>query len=164
MKPIEFKHQNVVFAKDQPEYQPLPALRLDTPEGQVISCWKLTFRERLTILFTGKLWVSLMSFNKPLTPSFFSVNRRDVYTHPDDKTPFWKRVSLILALFLVVSCTPKLVAIYPQGRIMEKEQDRVLVAFPNRHGDAMSWTWVDNTRPDTLTQDHYYELVLKKRF
>ena len=39
MKPVEFKHQNVVFAKDQPEYQPLPALRLDTPEGEVISCW-----------------------------------------------------------------------------------------------------------------------------
>ena len=31
MKPVEFKHQNVVFAKDQPEYQPLPALRIDSP-------------------------------------------------------------------------------------------------------------------------------------
>ena len=29
MKPIEFKDQNVVYAKDQPEYLPLPALRID---------------------------------------------------------------------------------------------------------------------------------------
>jgi len=28
MKPVEFEHQNIVFAKDQPEYQPLPALRI----------------------------------------------------------------------------------------------------------------------------------------
>lgn len=27
MKPIEFKEQNIVFAKDQPECQPLPAFR-----------------------------------------------------------------------------------------------------------------------------------------
>ena len=70
MKPVEFKHQNVVFAKDQPEYQPLPALKLDSPEGEVISCWRMSFKERIKVLFTGKVWVSLMSFNKPLTPSF----------------------------------------------------------------------------------------------
>jgi hypothetical protein len=85
MKPIEFKHQNVIYAKDQPEYQPLPALKLDTSEGEVISCWHLSFKERLKILFTGKMWVSLMSFNKPLTPSFLSVNRKDVYSISEDK-------------------------------------------------------------------------------
>ena len=84
MKPIEFKDQNVVFAKDQPEYQPLPALRLSTPEGEVISCWKMSFKERLKVLFTGKVWLSLMSFNKPLTPSFMSVNRKDVYSKAED--------------------------------------------------------------------------------
>jgi hypothetical protein len=85
MKPVEFKDQNVVFAKDQPEYQPLPALRLDTPEGQVISCWKMSIWERLKVLFTGNVWVSLMSFNKPLTPSYISVHRKEVYSRPDDK-------------------------------------------------------------------------------
>jgi hypothetical protein len=86
MKPIEFKHQNVVYAKDQPEYMPLPALRLDTPQGEVISCWKMSAWERFKVLFTGKVWVSLMSFNKPLTPSYVSVNRKEVYSHPDDST------------------------------------------------------------------------------
>jgi len=85
MKPIKFKHQNVTFAKDQPEYEPLPALKLDTPEGEVISCWGMSFKERIRVLFTGCIWVSLMSFNKPLTPSYVSTKRKDVYSHPDDK-------------------------------------------------------------------------------
>ena len=84
MKPVKFKHQNIVFAKDQPEYSQLPALRIDSPEGEVISCWKLNFRERIKVLFFGKIWLSLMSFNKPLTPSMLSVDRKDLYSHPDD--------------------------------------------------------------------------------
>ncbi len=78
MKPIEFKEQNVTYAKDQPEYQPLPAFKSDTPQGEVISCWKLTIRERLILLFTGRLWVSLMTFNRPLTPSYFTVKKSEV--------------------------------------------------------------------------------------
>ncbi len=85
MKPVEFKHQNVVFAKDQPEYQPLPALKIDSPQGEVVSCWQMTFKERIKVFVTGKIWLSLMSFNKPLTPSFMSVNRKDVYSIPEDK-------------------------------------------------------------------------------
>jgi predicted amidohydrolase len=78
MKPIEFPESNVVYAKDQPEYIPLPVFKADTPEGQCISCWELTFTERLRILFTGKLWVSLMTFNKPLTPSYFTTKKSEV--------------------------------------------------------------------------------------
>lgn len=88
MKPIDFKHSNVVFAKDHPEYQPLPALKIDSPMGEVISCWKLSFRERIKLLFTGKMWVSLATFNNPLTPSYLSVNRKEVYSHPDDNKSF----------------------------------------------------------------------------
>lgn len=79
MKPIEFEEQNVIFAEDQPEYLPLPAHRVDEAEGRVISCWKLTLWERIKLLFTGRLWVCLMSFNKPLTPSFFTVDKSDVF-------------------------------------------------------------------------------------
>lgn len=85
MKPVSFKHQNIVFAKDQPEYQPLPALRIDSPQGEVISCWKMSFKERIKVLFTGVVWLSLLSFNKPLTPSFMAVNRKEVYSVPEDK-------------------------------------------------------------------------------
>ncbi|MEE9451072.1 MAG: hypothetical protein V3V72_13565 [Ignavibacteriaceae bacterium] len=86
MKALNFKHQTVVFAEDQPGYLPLPALKLEGKEGYVIFCRGLTFWERLRVLFLGKIWVSLMTFNKPLTPSFLSTNRKDCYSHPDDKT------------------------------------------------------------------------------
>lgn len=79
MKPISFKEQNVVYAENQPEYLPLPAYKVDSPQGQVISCWKLSFRERIRILFTGMLWVSLLSFNRPLTPSFFTTKKSDLF-------------------------------------------------------------------------------------
>jgi len=90
MKAVEFKHQNIVFAKDQPEYMPLPALRIDSPQGEVVSCWKMSFKERIKVLFFGRVWLSLMSFNKPLTPSYMSVNRKDVYSHPDDSVRWHK--------------------------------------------------------------------------
>lgn len=79
MKPIKFKHQNTTFAENQPEYENLPALKIDSPQGEVISCWGLTFKERIRVLFTGKMWVSLMSFNKPLTPNYLSTKRKDVF-------------------------------------------------------------------------------------
>lgn len=82
MKPSKFPEQNVVFAEDQPEYLPLPAFKNDSPQGEVISCWKLSFRERLIILFKGYLWVQLLTFNKPLTPSYFTVNKSDLFNDP----------------------------------------------------------------------------------
>lgn len=91
MKPIKFKHANTEFAKDQEEYNTLPALKLDTPEGHVISCWKMSFKERLTVLIFGNVWLNLMSFNKPLTPSYMSVKRKDVYSHPDDEISIWNK-------------------------------------------------------------------------
>lgn len=80
MKPIEFPEHNVVFAKDQPEYKPLPAFRNEGGMGEVISCWKLSFRERIRLLFTGRLWLSLAMFGRPLTPSFLSTKKSDVIT------------------------------------------------------------------------------------
>jgi len=80
MKPVKFKEQNVTFAENQPEYIPLPAHKVDEPEGRVISCWQLSFKERIKMLFSGKLWVTLLSFNKPLTPSNFTVYKKDLWT------------------------------------------------------------------------------------
>ena len=88
MEPIEFEGHNVVYAKDQPEYKPLPAYKFNTPEGEVVTCWKLSFRERIRILFTGKLWVCLMTFNKPLTPSLFTTKKSDVITFPKNESSF----------------------------------------------------------------------------
>lgn len=92
MKPIKFKEANRDFAKGQPEYKPLPALKLDGEDGHVISCWKANIFERICILITGKVWLNLMTFNKPLTPSYISAFRRGVFSIPKD----WKPWSYVL--------------------------------------------------------------------
>lgn len=73
MKPVKFKESNITFAGNQPEYLPLPAHR--TEDGQVISLWQLDWRERVKILFTGKLWLRVLTFNKALQPLALDVNR-----------------------------------------------------------------------------------------
>lgn len=78
MKPIKFKEQNVVFAENQPEYLPLPAFKAGDDNGTVVFCMKLSFIERVRLLFTGKLWCSLLTFNKPLTPSFFTTRKTEI--------------------------------------------------------------------------------------
>lgn len=78
MKPVNFTEVNVTYAKDQPGYQPLPGCKLDTIEGHFITCWKLSFKERMRILLTGRIWACLLTFNKPLTPSLFSTKKSDL--------------------------------------------------------------------------------------
>lgn len=69
MDPIEFPGHNVIFAKDQPQYRPLPAYRVpEDPAGRVIFCWKLTPEELEEIKRTGCLWQEVMTFDQPLQP------------------------------------------------------------------------------------------------
>ena len=79
MKAVKFKEHNIVIAKDQPEYTPLPAM-IDSRYKQVpvLSCWKMSFRERLVALFTGRVWLSLLTFGKPLQPIFMTVDKHKV--------------------------------------------------------------------------------------
>jgi hypothetical protein len=72
MKPIDFYGSNVVFAKDQPEYLPLPAHK--TPDGQVTSCWKMSWKERLRCIVTGRIFITMLTFNKPLQPLRLAVD------------------------------------------------------------------------------------------
>ena len=60
------KLEETVIAKDQPQYRPLPAIV--TSDGVVTSRWRLTWRERLRILFCGSLWLQLSTFGHPLQP------------------------------------------------------------------------------------------------
>src|SRR5688572_6890231 len=84
MKPIHFPEVNHTYAKDQPQYQPIPGYREVSEEGPFIFCHKLTWRERFKIFYTGKLWVSFLTFNRPLTPSYHSVHKSDVLKSETD--------------------------------------------------------------------------------
>lgn len=66
MKPVKFKGVNVTYAENQPEYMPLPVHK--TPDGTVTSCWKMSFWERVKVLFTGRIFLTVLTFNKPLQP------------------------------------------------------------------------------------------------
>ena len=79
MKPIEFKNQNIVFGKDQKEYNPLPALVKNDAYRTVITCWKMSFKDRIIALITGKIWVYEASFNKPLTPILVSTTDKETF-------------------------------------------------------------------------------------
>ena len=83
MKPIEFKEHNIVFAKDQKEYLPLPALKLE--DGEVVTCWQLSWKEVFKLLVTRKIWLAQLSFNKPLQPQFVTVNKDDVIKKENGK-------------------------------------------------------------------------------
>jgi hypothetical protein len=74
VKIIEFPEQTVVFAKDQPEYLPLPAHRFaNDPKGRITCCWRMTWRERFRVLCTGVVWHEILTFGKPLQPQRLSV-------------------------------------------------------------------------------------------
>lgn len=66
MTPIRFKECNITFGADQPEYQPLPAFRDE--DGNVVSCWRLSWRERIRLLFTGRIYLVTLTFKAPIQP------------------------------------------------------------------------------------------------
>lgn len=62
-----------VYAKNQPEYLPLPVSK--HTDGTVISRWKPNFWARLAILFGADFYLTMLTFNKPLTPVHVSVEK-----------------------------------------------------------------------------------------
>jgi len=84
MKLIEFKEQTTVFAKDQKQYNPLPCHKFESNtlegihEGRIACVWKLTFIERIKVLFTGKIWHQILTFNNPLQPQLLTVEKPDM--------------------------------------------------------------------------------------
>lgn len=55
-----------VYAVNQPEYKQLPSFRSE--DGMVLTRWRLSFRERVKLLFSGDLWLYVLTFNEPLQP------------------------------------------------------------------------------------------------
>jgi hypothetical protein len=67
MKPISpvldgFQQHEVVFAKTQPEYRPLPALILEGEDKPVVSRWQLDDEEREKIAAGADILLTQMIF------------------------------------------------------------------------------------------------------
>lgn len=58
MKPIDFKLSNATLraSENYPGSPAIPVLK-DIQNGITVSCWKMSWKERLKSLFLGKVWV-----------------------------------------------------------------------------------------------------------
>lgn len=70
-------HELITYAADQPEYRPLPVVRLTGKEGRVISRWTLTPEERARIAAGEDLYIEMLTFHQPLQPVLPTVGLRD---------------------------------------------------------------------------------------
>lgn len=68
--------RSVTYAKDQPQYNQLPAVRY--PDGCVVTRWQLNWKERLSILFGSGIFISKLTFNQPLQPMKVGVSLESV--------------------------------------------------------------------------------------
>lgn len=60
------ENEIITYGAGQPEYIPLPMW--SGPDGMRVSRWRLTWRERLRILLSGSIWLSILTFDRPLQP------------------------------------------------------------------------------------------------
>ena len=70
----------VTFAKDQPEYIPLPA-RVDIKtggSGSVVTCWKLSWRERFQVLLQGRFYLTILTFGRALQPVRLTLEKPEI--------------------------------------------------------------------------------------
>ena len=77
-KPIKFKESNFTWkgwpkSETKLEVRDLPAYKT---EDRTISCWKLTWEERLISFFTGKVWLHVVG--------------RHIPVYIDGRSPFFK--------------------------------------------------------------------------
>lgn len=59
-----------LLAANQPQYKPLVVANITYSDGtqSMISCYKLTLRERVKLLLSGKVWWEQLTFGGPLQP------------------------------------------------------------------------------------------------
>ena len=67
----EFVPNEVVYAKNQPEYLPLPVIRTDN--GMILSRWTLSAEEREAIMLGADILLSVQTFNRGLPPTRLEV-------------------------------------------------------------------------------------------
>lgn len=75
MKNVKFDGCNIVYGEGQPEYVPLHAQKV----GNVtITCYRLSFKERVKLLFSGLIWFGQTNFDQPLQPQLPALDKDDL--------------------------------------------------------------------------------------
>jgi len=57
-----------VYAKDQPQYIPLPCFALGDPQGTITIRWQLSWKERFEVFLGGSIWHQVLTFGHRLQP------------------------------------------------------------------------------------------------
>jgi len=79
--------QEVVYAKDQPEYIPLRTLKSKSPQGAVLSRWTLTPEQRKAVAEGADIFLELLTFHDPLQPIRVAIGNGDLDTAWIDTCP-----------------------------------------------------------------------------
>ena len=86
MKPIPFKYSNRTLQPSNAQYSdnvagvdPLPVW---TDGEQCVSCWKMSFVERLSALLFGRVWLALLS-GQTQPPALIQVSREYLQEQSD---------------------------------------------------------------------------------
>ncbi len=70
--PGEEQHE-VVYAKNQPEYVPLRCFVDRERQGRATSRWTLTADQRKAIASGADLYLTLLTFNRPMQPILMGI-------------------------------------------------------------------------------------------
>ena len=77
MMATEFEGVNVEIAKDQDQYNTLPA-KYDQTDGSVLCCFQLNKEEIEEIQRTGKIWYKQLTFGRQMQPMKLSTNKDEI--------------------------------------------------------------------------------------
>ena len=93
MKPIVFRESNKSLGApekwDPEEHGECATLHVWTDGDQCISCWRPSWRERLSILFRGHVWMYVFGGNAT-QPPVWVLGKRSPFCSTD--TPLWRRL------------------------------------------------------------------------
>ena len=82
MKPTQFKESNATLTAPQQEYSTdvdaVQPLNIWSNGEQCVSCWKMSWGERLSVLFRGKVWLLVLS-GQTQPPVALSITKKFFY-------------------------------------------------------------------------------------
>lgn len=80
MTAIEFEESNMVLAKDQPQYVPLPVhVNPMDPDVPVTACFELSEEEIVQIVATKRIWHTQICFGQAVQPIRMSTTKPDIH-------------------------------------------------------------------------------------
>lgn len=69
---VGLEAHEITYAKDQPEYIPLPAVR--SADGKIVTRWTLTDAERAAIANGADIFLFVWTHNNPLQPVALDID------------------------------------------------------------------------------------------